>query len=76
MTQKTYMAKNKATGQVTGPHSEQYKNDMEGNRSTWKRHIWTEVNTPERPAALPASLAELVKPANKKKAESTSADGE
>lgn len=75
MTQKTYMAKNKATGQVTGPHPESYKNDMEGNRSTWKRHIWTEV-TPERPAALPASLAELVKPANKKKAESTSADGE
>jgi len=74
MTQKTYMAKNKATGQVTGPHSEQYKNDMERNRATWKRHIWTEV-TPERPAALPASLADIVKPA-KKKAESTSADGE
>ena len=75
MTQKTYMAKNKATGQVTGPHSEQYKNDMEGNRSTWKRHIWTEV-TPERPAALPASLADIVKPAKKEKAQSTSAEGE
>ena len=76
MTQKTYMAKNKATGQVTGPHSEQYKNDTEGNRSTWKRHIWTEVNPPERPADLPASLADIVKPAKKEKAQSTSAEGE
>jgi len=75
MTQKTYMAKNKATGQVTGPHSEQYKNDMERNRATWKRHIWTEV-TPERPAALPASLADIVKPAKKDKAQSISAEGE
>jgi hypothetical protein len=75
MTQKTYMAKNKATGQVTGPHEEQYKNDMERNRATWKRHIWTEV-TPERPADLPASLADIVKPAKKEKAQSTSAEGE
>jgi hypothetical protein len=75
MTQKTYMAKNKATGQVTGPHSEQYKNDMERNRATWKRHIWTEV-TPESPADLPASLADIVKPAKKEKAQSTSAEGE
>jgi hypothetical protein len=75
MTQKTYMAKNRATGQVTGPHSEQYKNDMERNRATWKRHIWTEV-TLERPAALPASLADIVKPAKKEKAQSISAEGE
>lgn len=75
MTQKTYMAKNKATGQVTGPHTEDYKEAMERNRATWRRHIWTEV-TSDRPAALPKSLADIVKPANKEKAQSISAEGE
>lgn len=74
--QKQYMARNLATGQVTGPHSEQYKNEMEGNRSTWKRHSWTEV-TPESPAAIPASFDGVVRPAKtKEKAAGTSAGGE
>ena len=71
-----WMAKNKITGVVTGPHSEEYKNAMEGNRSTWRRHIWTPFEAPQ-PAAKPASLADVVKPANKtKKADGTSAGGE
>lgn len=69
-----YMAKNKATGQVTGPFTEAYKNDMENNRSTWKRHIWTAVTSP-KPAVTPTSIAEAVKAA-KNKADGTSAGGE
>lgn len=70
-----YMAKNKATGQVSGPFTEAYKNDMENNRSTWKRHIWTAV-TPPKPAVTPASIVEAVKSAKKEKADGTSAGGE
>jgi hypothetical protein len=71
----TYMAKNKATGKVSGPFTQEYKDNIENNRSTWKRHIWTEV-TPPKPAAIPASLAVAVKPAKQEKAPGTSAGDE
>lgn len=70
-----YMAKNKATGQVSGPWAQDYKDAIESNRSTWKRHIWTQATAPKT-AATPASLADAVRPAKKEKADSTSAAGE
>ena len=75
MSEVMYMAKNKATGQVTGPHTQEYKDSIEGNRSTWKRYIWTKVTSPKA-AVIPATLAEAVRPAKKEKADGTSAGGE
>lgn len=57
-----WMARNKATGIITGPHSQQFKDQMEANRSTWKRHIWFPAKEPKQ-AGAPASLADVVKPA-------------
>lgn len=70
-----WTAKNKATGAVTGPHSDEYKIAMESNRATWRRHIWTPYTAP-KPAEKPASLADVVKPAKTTKADLTSEVGE
>lgn len=69
-----YLARNKATGQITGPHSEEYKVAIESNPSTRGRYDW--IKQPESDAVTPDSITKAVKPAKKKEAEGTSADGE
>lgn len=69
-----WMAIQKVTKAVTGPHSNEYKNAMESNRSTWKRHTWVPLKE-FKEAALPSSLADVVKPA-KRQAGSIRVSGE
>lgn len=71
-----WIAKNKYTGAETGPHSDEYKNAMESNPSTWRRHTWTPYYENDEVAGIPESIAGSVKPAKDNMAYTTSGVGE
>ena len=68
-----YNAKNKFTGVVTGPFSEEYKKAIEADPATWKRNIWIPLFSA---VSKPAERPQAVKPAKTIQADVTSDTGE